>query len=341
MHCVAALVAAAPAAGQARSFAVDSFRFESGTTVPHVQMRYTTFGRLNATRTNVVLAPSHWMVDAHGYDPLLGAGHALDTTRYYVVTTEMFGNGRSSSPSNTPEPFHGPRFPPVTIRDNVRMAHQLLVDSLHLTHVHAIVGFAMGAQQAFQWAVSYPDFADRIAVTSGMAKCYPHGVIMVRGLVAALEAGGARTLGAVWAPWLFSQEWWRRELWRADTTYGHSLDDVMSRLIGAFAKTYDANDMALQLRTWEHHDVGTTPGYGGDTERALRAIRVPVLYMPVETDLYYPIGDARYEAAFIPRVTFTPIPSLWGHPAGAGTTTPADVALLNRAIGRFLEHRVR
>src|SRR5271163_1509886 len=51
--------------------------------------------------------------------------------------------------------LHGARFPAVTIRDNVRAVHELLVDSLHLTHLAAIVGFSMGAQQAFQWAVSY------------------------------------------------------------------------------------------------------------------------------------------------------------------------------------------
>ena len=41
------------------------------------------------------------------------------------------------------------------------------------------------------------------------------------------------------------------------------------------------------------------PGFSGDVERALRSIKVPLLYMPSETDLYFPIGDARYEAAFI------------------------------------------
>ena len=51
------------------------------------------------------------MADHNGYNWLLGPGQALDTTRYFVVATEMFGNGHSSSPSNTPEPFHGPRIP--------------------------------------------------------------------------------------------------------------------------------------------------------------------------------------------------------------------------------------
>ena len=78
-----------------------------------------------------------------------------------------------------------------------------------------------------------------------------------------------------------------------------------------------------------------TPGFNGDTERALSSIKAPFLYMPSETDLYFPIGDARYEAAFIPGVTVAPIPSLWGHTAGAASN-PADAKFLNETIARFL-----
>ena len=73
----------------------------------------------------------------------------------------------------------------------------------------------------------------------------------------------------------------------------------------------------------------------GDTEAALRSIRVPVLYMPSATDLYFPVEDARYEAQFIPHCILMPIPSLWGHPAGAGAS-PADAAFLNRHIAAFM-----
>ena len=89
------------------------------------------------------------------------------------------------------------------------------------------------------------------------------------------------------------------------------------------------------MRTWEKHDVGTTPGFGGDTKRALASIQVPVLYMPSMTDMYFPVGDARYESQFIPHVTLKPIPSLYGHPAGAGAS-PADLKFLNSNIGAFL-----
>ena len=98
----------------------------------------------------------------------------------------------------------------------------------------------------------------------------------------------------------------------------------------------DANNLILQMRTWEQHDVGTTPGFNGNAEKALASIQAAVLYMPSETDLYFPVGDARYEAQFIPHCTLLPIPSLWGHPAGAGAS-PADEKFLNEHIAAFLK----
>jgi homoserine O-acetyltransferase len=89
------------------------------------------------------------------------------------------------------------------------------------------------------------------------------------------------------------------------------------------------------MRTWEKHDVGTTPGFGGDVEKTLGSIKAPFLYMPSETDLYFPVTDAKYEAGFMKTVTLMPIPSLWGHPAGAAAD-PADAKFLNENIGKFL-----
>ena len=110
-------------------FAIDNFKTESGTTLPQARVVYGTYGRLNAARDNVVLLPSHYMANHHGYDWLIGPGQALDPSTLFLVATELFGNGHSSSPSNTPEPFHGPRFPVTTIRDNVEAVHRLLTRS--------------------------------------------------------------------------------------------------------------------------------------------------------------------------------------------------------------------
>ena len=330
--------------GQAErhEFVIQDFHTEGGATLPQARVVYGTYGHLNAAKDNVVLLPSHYMANLHGYEWLIGADRALDPAKLFLVATELFGNGSSSSPSNTPEPFHGPRFPVMTIRDNVDAVHRLLTEELKVTHLRAVIGFSMGAQQAFQWAVSYPTFADRFVATSGTAKTYPHGIVRLEGQIAALTADstfqngdyktppkkGLEAFGMVWAAWLYSQEWWRRGLWGKGT-----FEEAMNRFRTRFSA--DANDYILQARTWEKHDVGTTPGFNGDVEAALKSIKAPFLYMPSETDLYFPIGDAKYEAQFIPGVFFIPIPSLWGHTAGAASN-PADAKFLNEHISRFL-----
>jgi homoserine O-acetyltransferase len=335
-----------------REFVIANFKTESGVTLPQARVVYGTYGHLNAARDNAVLLPSHYMADHTGYEWLIGQDRALDPGKLFLVATELFGNGHSSSPSNTPEPFHGPRFPVMTIRDNVEAVHRLLTEELKVTHVRAIIGFSMGAQQAFQWAVSYPTFADRIVATAGTAKTYGHGVVRLEGQIAALTADaafqngdytappkkGLEAFAVVWTGWLFSQEWWRKELWRQGAAPGTTFEQVVHEYRTNFIPGADANNLILQMRTWEKQDVGATPGFNGDTEKALRSIKVPFLYMPSETDLYFPIGDARYEAAFIPMVRLIPIPSLWGHTAGAGPNS-TDLKFLNDKIGQFLSKR--
>jgi homoserine O-acetyltransferase len=342
--------AAQPGASlERREFVIRDFRTESGVVLPEARVVYSTLGTLNAKGDNAILLPSHYMANFNGYNWLIKGTdptRVFDPTRDFLILTELFGNGRSSSPSNTPEPFHGPRFPVTTIRDNVEAVYRLVTTELRVTHLRAIVGFSMGAEQAFQWAVSHPDFMDAIVATAGTAKCYGHGYVRLEGQIAALTADpawmggdytappakGLEAFSLVWAGWLYSQEWWRRELWRSATVTS------FEQAVQAYRRRFsaDANDYILQARTWQRHDVGATPGFDGSVEKALKSIKARVLYMPSETDLYFPMTDARYEQALIPRVTFAPIPSLWGHTAGAASN-PADLRFLNERIAAFLK----
>lgn len=330
-------------------FLIANFKTESGVVLPQAKVVYGTYGALNAARDNAVLLPSHYMANFHGYEWLIGADQALDPSKLFLVATELFGNGNSSSPSNTPEPYHGPRFPVTTIRDNVEAVHRLLTEDLKITHLKAVVGFSMGAQQAFQWAVSYPTFADRFVATSGTAKTYGHGIVRLESEIGAITSDpvfaagdyqeqpkkGIEEFALVWEAWLFSQEWWRKELWKEGAKPGTTFESFVENLKTNFIPGADANNLILQMRTWEKHDVGTTPGFRGDLAKALASIQAPFLYMPSQTDLYFPLADAEYEAGFMKTVTLMPIPSLWGHPAGAAAN-PADAKFLNANIGKFL-----
>ena len=356
-HPIAAAQAAAPPAaprgepaGPTRhEFAIPRFATESGVILPEARIVYGTTGTLNAARDNAVLLPSHYMADLHGYDWLIGPDHALHPDELFLVTTEMFGNGRSSSPSNTPEPLGGPRFPVTTIRDNVAAAHRLLTEHLGITHLRAVIGFSMGAQQALQWAVSHPRFMDRVVATAGTAKTYGHGIVRLDGQIAAITADaafdggnytaqpvvGIRATALVWLGWLYSQEWWRQELWRDANPPGTTFRRAVDTITDAFLEGDDANNLIVQMRAWQEHDVGRTPPFAGDLQAALRSIQAPVLYMPGATDLYFPADEARDEARFIPRCTFLPIPSLWGHPAGAGASPP-DATFINDHVAAFM-----
>src|SRR5260370_16271899 len=98
---------AKPAKGpeaERHEFVIANFKTESGATLPVARIVYGTYGHLNAAKDNVVLLPSHYMANFHGYEWLIGPERALDSSQLYLVATELFGNGQSSSPRNPPAP---------------------------------------------------------------------------------------------------------------------------------------------------------------------------------------------------------------------------------------------
>ena len=335
--------------GDNEIFELGDFVFESGVTLPDARLSYVTYGALSSTKTNAVLLPSWYAGDHHGYEFLIGPGKALDPAEYFIVATDMFANGLSSSPDNTPPPYAGPDFPEIAIRDNVQATHRLLTEEFGIERLRAVIGFSMGAQQALQWAVSYPEMVEAAVAICGNAKEYPFGIVRLEGAKSALMAdsawngghydeppeAGLKAVARHWASWGVSQEWWRRETYRE-----LGFESIEERLVAAESGwlNRDANNVLWQAKMWQRHNVGETPGFGGDFERALRSIQARVLLMPSETDLYFPVADAEYESGFLSDATVMPIPSIWGHSAGAGRG-PGDAEFLNQAIADFLESR--
>lgn len=331
-----------------RIFELGTFRFESGVELPNTRLSYVTHGRLNAAGDNAVLVPSWYSGDHHGYEFLIGEGKALDPAEYFIVATDMFSNGYSSSPSNTPPPFAGADFPEVAIRDNVRAVHRLLTEELGVKRLRAVIGFSMGAQQALQWAVSHPEMVEAVVAICGNAKEYPFGFVRLEGMKSALMADGAwkggrytadappevglKAVARHWASWGVSQAWWRRETYKE---LGFDSIEAWLRDAEDSWLRRDANNMLWQAKTWQSHNVGDTPGFDGDFEGALRSIEARVLYMPSETDLYFPAADSEYESRIVPGAELVSIPSIWGHGAGAGRG-PGDAEFLNTTIAAFL-----
>jgi homoserine O-acetyltransferase len=334
------------------TFVLDDFQLASGQVVNGFRLSYVTYGVLNSTRSNAILISTGFGLDHHAYDGLIGPDLAFDPNKYLIIVVDIFNGGLSSSPSNTPSPLHGPNFPEISVRDNVDAAYRLTTERFGIRRLAGAAGFSMGAQIAFQWAVSYPDFVDSVIPWCGTAKTYPHGVVRLEGFKSAISADAAFDEGAYtappekglraaargWASWAPSQEWWRRELFKQPPFNHRSVEEHLTNFWEARFVSLDANDLLSQAVTWQTANVGDTPGFGGDHEKTLRSTKSHVLYMPCQTDLYYPIGDARYEARLMRRVTLKPIPSIWGHLAGLGIDR-ADRDFLNQTIRAFLTVR--
>ena len=324
-------------------FNIQNYELESGNKLDEASLFYVSNGKLNSDSSNVILLQTGYAGGHQQYDFLIGPGLSLDPEKYFIVITELFAGGKSSSPSNTPPSIEGRIFPDFSIRDNINASYQLLTERFKIGHLKAVIGFSMGAQQAFQWAVSYPNYMDLIVPICGTAKTYPHGVVRLESANKIIEAdpgfndGNFETLtqktklawASHWVAWIFSQEWWRKELYKPGT---------IDQVIESFSTFSDSQlkDLYSLSKTWQNHNVGDTEGFGGDIEKALKSIKARVLYMIGETDLYFPLKDAQYESQFITNLTFTSIPSIWGHLAGSGTNED-DRNFINEQIRNALE----
>ena len=324
------------------------YTLQGGQTLPAARLAYVTHGTLNAARDNAIVFPTCYAGRHDDNAWLIGPGKALDTERYFVVVPDMLGNGISSSPSNTPAPHDRMRFPHVTILDNVTLQQRLLRERLGVARVQLVIGFSMGAQQAYQWAVSYPDDVARIVAICGTATCAPHNWVFLEGVTAALRADaawqggnyddppvtGLKALGRVWAGWGLSQTFYRAHTYQQ---LGYAtLEDFLAEEWDKGFLDWDANDLLAMAWTWQHAAVGATPGFDGDAARALGSIRARTLTMPCQTDLYFPPEDSALEAAQTPGAELRVISSIFGHRAGGGGGAPADNAFIESAVREWL-----
>lgn len=323
-------------------FETANFELQSGEVLPVARIAYQIQGKLNAEGDNAVIYCSHFGATHAASQFLIGRGKPLDPEKHFIVHTNLTGNGLSSSPSNTPPPFDGPRFPLVTIRDNVRL-QRLLVDALGIKRIALVIGHSMGALQSFEWAAAYPGMVERLAPICGAARVSRHNVAFLKGMQAILACdpvfreghydtqpiAGLRAVGRAWSPWAPTHGFYRE---RAYEALGYA--DVEAFLTDYWEATFagfDANNMMSQIATWLHADISANPSYDGDFTRALSAIEARAIVMPGSEDAYFPQEDSAIEVAHMPNAELRPIPSGWGHWAGSGRN-PKDNAFIETAL---------
>jgi homoserine O-acetyltransferase len=329
-------------------FEAGNVELQSGAVFPSMRLAYKTYGTLNARKDNVIVYPTSFSAQHYDTEWLIQRGGAMDTDRYFIVIPNLFGNGLSSSPSNSAVM----PFPAISYHDAVAVQRRLLVEQFGISTIALVYGWSMGGMQAYHWAACHPDMVERAAVVCGSARCSPYNHVFLDGVKAALTAdpawqdgrfvakpiAGLRAMGRVYAGWAMSHAYYRDEIWReAGFT---SLEDYLARAWDVAFARRDANDLLAQIAIWQSGDVSRCPEFGGDMDRALAAIKARVLLMPGQTDRYFDLRDNEAEIGGLVNArsaALHPIPSIHGHRAGNPINNPADLVFINAEISALLQ----
>src|SRR5690348_9544041 len=294
-----------------------------GSELPAYDIAYETYGELNAERSNAVLVchalnASHHVAghyasqpdDLGWWDNMVGPGKPVDTNRFFVVGVNNIGScfgstGPASINPATGKPW-GADFPVVTVEDWVD-AQARLADRLGIERFAAVIGGSLGAMQALQWTLSYPERVRHAFVIAAAPKLsaqniafnevarqaiitdpdfhgghyYEKGVVPVRGLRIARMIGHITYISSD-----AMMEKFGRQLRRAALGFDFDVDfEVESYLRyqgDKFSKYFDANTYLRITKALDYYDPAAD--FGGDLTAALARAKAAFLLVSFKSD---------------------------------------------------------
>lgn len=333
--------------GDYEIYDVGDFPLTHGGSLPGCRLAYTTAGTLNQDKDNVILFPVMFSGTSGSLKHYVGEGLALDPSRYFIVVPNQLGNGLSSSPHNTPAPNGMSAFPKLDIADDVRAQHRLLTEHFGISEIALVLGWSMGAQQTYEWAVRYPDMVRRAAPIAGTARVTPHDALYVTTFCEALKsdpvwnggeyqephavAEGLKRLAHIFALMGASTEFYRQRLWESINI--ESMDDFITGFWEKWFAPMDPNALLCMADKWKCGDVSAP--YDGDLPAALGRVSARTTVIAFAEDMFIPLRDCRAEQDMIAGAKLEVLDSLWGHFAMMGLFEE-DFKAINRILKELL-----
>ena len=301
----------------------EPLRLRGGAELPTYEIAYETYGKLNEARTNAVLVchalnASHHVAGYYAedknnvgwWDNLVGPGKPLDTNRFFVVGSNYIGScfgstGPASINPATGKPW-GADFPVVTVEDWVE-AQRRLADRLGIERFAAVIGGSLGAMQALQWTLSYPERIGHSIVIAAAAKLTPQNIafnevarqaIMTdpdfhgghyyeKGVVPTRGLRVARMIGHItYISGEAMAEKFGRVLRRGQPGFDFDIDfEVESYLRyqgDKFSSYFDANTYLRITKALDYFDPAAD--YGGELTKALARAKAAFLVVSFKSD---------------------------------------------------------
>jgi homoserine O-acetyltransferase len=335
--------------GRRRFVDVGPLGLETGAHLAGVRVAYETWGTLNEAADNAVLVEHALTGDSHvegpagsghptpgWWDGLIGPGRPLDTTRLFVVASNVLGGCQGTTGPSSLDPMGRPwgsRFPFVTIRDQVA-AESLLSDALGIERWHGVLGGSMGGMRALEWAVSHPDRVETAIVLAAAAYATADQIAWCQPQLLAIRSdpafqggdyydGDGPLTGLGLARRIAHTTY--RSSWELDERFGrapqgaeeplggggrYAVESYLDHHAGKLAARFDANSYVVLTEAMNSHDIGR--GRGG-TEAALGRFDGHLVVASVDSDRLYP-GRLTDEMALLsPSATRASITSPHGH----------------------------
>jgi homoserine O-acetyltransferase len=323
--------------GREGSFAHRNFRFESGETLTELKTAYVTHGELNAEKDNIILLLPGTANTRHSSDGYIGPGKAFDTDKFFVIAVDAIGGGDSSKPADG----LGNAFPVYTIRDMVTAQKELLAAEFGLDHVPlaAVVGASMGAFQALEWAIAFPNLVLRNVLMVPAARASNALKLATQQMVDVISLDPIWRKGAYTKPPLEGLRRAGRQYYAWTVTDSHieSLSaEALEAQLHASGERYckwDAWSLLRRYQASSTHDVGQA--FPGGIAEALGRVRARTLVLPTSSDRLLPPSGARVIADYVHDAQYREIPSKLGHFGWRPIEGSTEEKAFTRAIREF------
>ncbi|HET7036858.1 MAG TPA: homoserine O-acetyltransferase [Thermomicrobiaceae bacterium] len=348
------------------------FVTENGAVLPRVELRYETWGRLNAARDNAVLVIHALTGDSHAaahepgdqpgwWEALVGPGKPIDTARHFVICVNNLGSCYGSTGPRSLDPASGRRynlrFPLVTVRDLVRAQAELL-ERLGIERLHAVLGGSLGGMQVLEWGALYPERVARLIPIAASGRFAAQGIayneIQRRAIMldpawqegeyaeGAGPAAGlalARMVGVITyqSDELMTLRFGRNPearyaAWPQFLTR-YDVEGYLHYQGDKLVRRFDANSYLYLTRAMDSHDLARGRG---SYEEAFARIEAATLAVGIRSDILFPAFQVREIADILTQqgreARYLELDSPNGHDAFLN-----DVPVMGEAIRDFLE----
>jgi homoserine O-acetyltransferase len=308
------------------------FHLSSGALLPGLKIAYRTWGRLSPTADNAIVV-CHALTGSADADawwqPLIGPGKSIDTDRFFVVCSNTLGGCYGTTGPNSPAADGrkwGPRFPAVTVRDQVAV-QMLLADALGIRKIHSVIGGSLGGLQALEWAWMDPTRVNSVISIAASGRHSPWCIAWSEAQRMALKAdpryrdgdyadGDAPAAGLAAARALAMISYRLAE--SLNQRFGSKDNDDSSSPVIAWlhhhgkslVERFDAHSYRILLDAMDCHDVSAHRGF---YREVLRSMSLPMMIGSIDTDVLYRPSEQAELVTYLPNAYHVTISSRHGH----------------------------